>query len=65
MALIHLVVFVSLQTAEVVQFILVKDQKKVPIRRAGTVALKMCISTVVCFAVFLMPFPVQTLSNMW
>lgn len=36
--LIHLVVCVSLQTAEVVQFILVKDQKKVPIRRAGTVA---------------------------
>lgn len=37
-ALIHLVVCVSLQTAEVVQFILVKDQKKVPIRRAGTAA---------------------------
>lgn len=36
--LLHLVVRVSLQTAEVVQFILVKDQKKVPIRRAGTVA---------------------------
>lgn len=37
-ALIHLVVCVSLQTAEVVQFILVKDQKKLPIRRAGTLA---------------------------
>lgn len=27
-----------LQTAEVVQFILVKDQKKIPIRRAGSAA---------------------------
>ena len=27
-----------LQTAEVVQFILVKDQKKIPIRRAGRAA---------------------------
>lgn len=30
-----------LQTAEVVQFILVKDQKKIPIRRAGRAARRL------------------------
>lgn len=36
MYLIFFLSLVCLQTAEVVQYFLVKDQKKMPVRRAGT-----------------------------